>query len=79
LKRSRLLLGQLPRHGGTLWQCSIRSHRHPEELSGSPVVGRPGVRQIVHTPILIYYRVNESPNFVEILHFWHGSRRDPRF
>jgi plasmid stabilization system protein ParE len=46
---------------------------------GSPVVGRPGVRQIVHTPILIYYRVNESPNFVEILHFWHGSRRDPRF
>jgi len=23
------------------------------------------VRQLVHTPILIYYRVSESPNFVE--------------
>ena len=46
---------------------------------GSPVVSRPGVRQIVHTPILIYYRVNESPNFVEILHFWHSSRGDPAF
>jgi hypothetical protein len=32
------------------------------------------VRQLVHTPILIYYRVNLSPNFVEILHFQHGSR-----
>ena len=41
---------------------------------GSLVKGRPGVRQLVHTPILIYYRVNESPNFVEILHLQHGSR-----
>jgi len=41
---------------------------------GSRVKGRPGVRQLVHTPILIYYRVNESPNFVEILHLQHGSR-----
>jgi len=46
---------------------------------GSPVAGYEGVRQLVHTPILIYYRVNEGPNFVEILHFWHGSRRSPRF
>jgi plasmid stabilization system protein ParE len=44
---------------------------------GSPVAGRPGVRQLVHTPILIYYRVHYSPNVVEILHFWHSSRRDP--
>jgi plasmid stabilization system protein ParE len=42
---------------------------------GSPVDGRDGVRLLVHTPILIYYRVNETPNFVEVLHFWHGSRR----
>ena len=41
---------------------------------GSPVKGRPGVRQLVHTPILIYYRVSESPNFVEIIHLQHGSR-----
>jgi plasmid stabilization system protein ParE len=44
---------------------------------GSPVAGRPGVRQLAHTPILIYYRVNEAPNFVEILHFWHSSRQAP--
>ena len=41
---------------------------------GSPVKGRPRVRQLVHTPILIYYNVNESPNFVGILHLRHGSR-----
>jgi len=41
---------------------------------GSRVKGRPGVRQLVHTPIMIYYRVNLSPNFVEILHFQHSSR-----
>ena len=41
---------------------------------GSRVKGRPGVRQLVHTPIMIYYRVNLSPNFVEILHFQHASR-----
>ena len=45
---------------------------------GSPVDRRPGVRQLVHTPILIYYRVQDRIRAVEILHFWHGSRRDPR-
>ena len=44
---------------------------------GSPVAGRPGVRQLVHTPILIYYRVQEHPNVIEILHFWHASRQAP--
>jgi plasmid stabilization system protein ParE len=45
---------------------------------GSPVPGRPGVRELVHTPILIYYRVNEAPKFVEILHFRHSSRQAER-
>jgi plasmid stabilization system protein ParE len=36
---------------------------------GSPVDGCPGVRQLVHTPVLIYYRVHETPDFVEVLHF----------
>ena len=44
---------------------------------GSLVDRRPGVRQLVHTPILIYYRVNEAPNFVEVLHVWHGHDRAP--
>jgi plasmid stabilization system protein ParE len=45
---------------------------------GSLVDARPGVRQLVHTPILIYYRVNEALKFVEVLHFWHGSRYNSR-
>jgi plasmid stabilization system protein ParE len=44
---------------------------------GNPVANRPAVRQLVHTPILIYYRVHQEPRFVEILHFWHGSRQKP--
>ncbi len=46
---------------------------------GSPVKGRPGVRQLTHTPIVIYYRVREGPSVVEILHFLHGAREDLRF
>ena len=45
---------------------------------GCRVMGRPGVRQLVHTPILIYYRVNHSPNYVEILHLQHGSHESAR-
>ena len=44
---------------------------------GSPVTGWLGVRQLVHTPILIYYRVREDSNVVEVLHFWHRARKDP--
>ncbi len=34
---------------------------------GSPVEGHPRVRQLVHTPILIYYRVHDEQRFVEVL------------
>jgi plasmid stabilization system protein ParE len=44
---------------------------------GNPVAGRPGIRLLIRAPILIYYRVHESPNLVEILHFWHASRKSP--
>jgi plasmid stabilization system protein ParE len=43
---------------------------------GSPVAGRPGVRQLVHTPILIFYRVSEAPKVIEVLHFRHSSRQE---
>jgi plasmid stabilization system protein ParE len=46
---------------------------------GSLIAGRPHVRQLVHTPILIYYRVHEEREVVEILHFWHGQRFPPGF
>ncbi len=44
---------------------------------GSSVFERPGVRKILHSPIRIYYRINERRKLVEILHFWHGSKMGP--
>jgi plasmid stabilization system protein ParE len=44
---------------------------------GSPVADLPGVRLLVHTPILIYYRVAEDRKLVEVLHFWHAARKRP--
>ena len=32
----------------------------PFPYVGSPVAGHPGIRQLVHTPIVIYYRVDED-------------------
>ena len=45
---------------------------------GAPVPRRRGIRIILHTPVRIYYRLHEERKLVEILHFWHGSRRNPR-
>jgi len=43
---------------------------------GEPVEKRPGVRKLLHTPVRIYYRIDEEQNRVEILHFWHAARRE---
>jgi plasmid stabilization system protein ParE len=45
---------------------------------GTPVRKRPHVRKPLHSPIRIYYRIQEDMALIEILHFWHGARRDPR-
>ena len=45
---------------------------------GAPVSGRPGLRNLLHTPIRIYYRIHEDKKLVGIIHLWHGSRRPPR-
>ena len=42
---------------------------------GNRVVARRGVRQLVYTPILIYYRIYESRGEVEILRFRHAKRQ----
>jgi hypothetical protein len=36
---------------------------------------RPGVRLLVHTPLLIYYEVWEQDGVIEILEIRHSSRR----
>ena len=55
---------------------------HTELLADFPHIGttvrpRSGVRKVLHTPVRIYYRVNEERKVVEILHFWHAARREP--
>jgi plasmid stabilization system protein ParE len=43
---------------------------------GTVVKGR-NVRSILHTPVRVYYRVNETRGCVEVIHFWHSARRMP--
>ena len=40
---------------------------------------RENVRKLVYRSYLIVYRITESRRTVEILRFWHGARRKPRF
>ena len=55
---------------------------HVELLREFPHIGtmishRPNIRKILHSPVRFYYRVNERRGLVEVLHFWHSSKRDP--
>jgi len=45
---------------------------------GEPVARRAGIRRMLHTPIWIYYRINEDKKIVEVIRFWHGSRKPPK-
>jgi toxin ParE1/3/4 len=45
---------------------------------GAPVARRPGIRKILHTPVWIYYRIHEDNKTVEVIRFWHGSRKPPK-
>ena len=44
---------------------------------GTLVRGYPGVRRFLHSPFHVYYRIHETGRVVEILHFWHSSRKIP--
>ena len=46
---------------------------------GTPVKGHPQVRRMLHSPLYVYYRVDENRGAIEILHFWHSSRKTPQF
>lgn len=46
---------------------------------GSPVARRRGVRSLVHSPVRVYYRLDESRRLVESVHIWHGARLEPRW
>jgi plasmid stabilization system protein ParE len=46
---------------------------------GAPLRGHPNVRRLLHSPLHVYYHLDENRGSIEILHFWHSSRRDPKF
>jgi plasmid stabilization system protein ParE len=61
---------------GTALLAHVDLLRHFPRL-GTSIPRRRGVRKIFHTPVVVYYRLYDDKNTIEILHFWHGSRRDP--
>ncbi|HKM83228.1 MAG TPA: type II toxin-antitoxin system RelE/ParE family toxin [Candidatus Acidoferrum sp.] len=57
---------------------------HVELLTRLPRMGgairkRSRVRKLLHSPILVYYRLREDRRIVEVLHLRHASRHSPRF
>jgi toxin ParE1/3/4 len=57
---------------------------HSQILTSFPHLGivvkkRAKVRSLLHSPVRIYYQVDEEREAIQILHFWHTSRRPPKF
>jgi plasmid stabilization system protein ParE len=46
---------------------------------GSTIRKRLRVRKLLHSPILVYYKICKDKLVVEVLHFRHGSRKSARF
>jgi plasmid stabilization system protein ParE len=44
---------------------------------GGNVRSRPGVKKLVRTPYLIFYRVDNARRCIDVLRFWHGAQ-NPR-
>jgi len=44
---------------------------------GGPIRKRAQARKLVHSPFLIYYRVNTTQRKIEIIHIRHGARKPP--
>jgi plasmid stabilization system protein ParE len=62
------------RHPATTEQFADALFNHLDSLQVFP---QPNVRRLLHSPLYVYYRVDEHRGSVEILHFWHVSRRPP--
>ncbi|MGA2375335.1 MAG: type II toxin-antitoxin system RelE/ParE family toxin [Candidatus Sulfotelmatobacter sp.] len=64
------------RFGGSLLDHVDLLARFPR--MGSIIHERARVRKLLHSPFLIYYRVDEHKREIEILHFRHSARKPPR-
>lgn len=45
-------------------------------IIGTPMTKRTNVYKLYHSPYAVFYRVNRSAGTVEILHVFHGVRRN---
>lgn len=57
---------------------------HVELLQRFPHMGAPlarlsTIRKFLHSPIRVYYRIHKEKQLIEIMHFWHSSRSEPKF
>jgi plasmid stabilization system protein ParE len=46
---------------------------------GSPYPKKPGVRKLVSSPYLIFYRVHLREGRVDVLRYWHGAQEAAGF
>ena len=42
---------------------------------GAPVEGHRNIRQLLHSPLYVYYRLDEGREGIEIMHIQHVSRK----
>ena len=61
--------------GGALLEHVDLLSRFPR--MGSLVGQRSGVRKLVHSPVVVYYRIRQDRHLIELLQFRHGSRVTP--
>jgi plasmid stabilization system protein ParE len=57
---------------------------HIELLTRFPWIGdtvqqNRNIRKLTHSPILVYYRVDENAGLIFVLQLRHGSRKPPKF
>lgn len=71
------------KHPGSTDRFATDLFNHLELLTafphvGTPIQGEPNVRRLLHSPLYVYYRVDEAREAIQILHLWHRSRRQPK-
>jgi len=62
--------------GNHLLDAALSLGQTPDKGSSYRHIGQ--VRKLTVRPFKIFYRVNEARQSVEVLHFWHSARREPR-
>ena len=75
----KLVAGSLRGQHRKIWDLPFEPRRFAEgvPLLGRPVRGYAGVRRLLHSPLYVYYRIEQSREAIEVLRFWHASRRPP--